>query len=227
MSKHSKRFKAATLKVEAKTYALEEAVKLLALTSNTKFDSSVEIHIKLGIDPKKGEQAVRGSVVMPNGTGKKIRIAAFVTPDKESEAKKSGADLVGGAELIENIKKDEKCNFDVAIAVPGIMKELAAIARILGQRGLMPNPKTGTVSENVATAIESLRKGQVTFRNDDTANVHAMVGKVSLSPEMLAENIVAFMEAVKRAKPEGLKGSYIQRVFLATSMGPSIKVSLS
>src|SRR3989344_1821544 len=180
--KKSKRYKAVKAKVEAnKTYNLAEAVKLVKETSEVKFDASVEVHVKLGIDPKKGDQVVRASVVMPHGTGRTKKIAAFVRPDKEKEAKEAGADVVGGKDLIEKIKKDGKCDFEIAVAVPEIMKDLSVIAKTLGQKGLMPNPKVGTVTSDVTKVIAEIKKGKADFKNDDTGNVHVMVGKVSFT----------------------------------------------
>lgn len=227
MSKKSKRYQEVKAKVNRdQTYSLDEAIKLLKETSNIKFDASVEVHLKLGIDPKKGDQIVRSSVTLPHGTGKTKKIAAFVTPEKEKEAKEAGADVVGGKELIEQIKKDGKINFEVAVAEPAIMKELAIIAKTLGQKGLMPNPKTGTVTPDVKKAINELKKGKANFKNDDTGNVHMMIGKVSFSDDQLKENFHTFIEAVKKAKPESLKGTYIKSITLASSMGPGIKVAV-
>jgi len=227
MSKQSKRYQQAKAKVDAtKKYSLTEVIKLIKETSTVKFDASVEVHVKLGIDSKKGEQVVRGIVALPQGTGKTKRIVAFVTSDKEKEAKEAGAQVVGGLELISQIKKDSKCDFDIAIAVPEIMKELGQIAKILGQRGIMPNPKTGTVTTEVKKTIAELLKGKETFKNDDSGNVHLMVGKVSFLESQLKENIEAFLEAVKRARPEGIKGPYILSVTLSSTMGPGIKVQI-
>ncbi|PIT90826.1 MAG: 50S ribosomal protein L1 [Candidatus Komeilibacteria bacterium CG10_big_fil_rev_8_21_14_0_10_41_13] len=225
--KHSKRFTELKSKVDKdKLYPLSEAVKLVRETSGLKFDASVEVHVKLGIDPKKGDQIVRSSVVLPHGTGKTKKIAAFVTPGKEKEAREAGADLVGGKELIEQIKKDGKCDFEVAVAVPEIMKDLAVIAKTLGQKGLMPNPKVGTVTPNVKQAIEEIKKGKADFKNDDSGNLHIMVGKVSFEENKLTENIEAFLEAVKKAKPDSIKGTYLRGVTIASSMGPGIRVQL-
>ena len=207
-----------------KKYPLVEAVKLVKETANTKFDSSVEVHLKLGIDPKKGDQLVRGNVSLPHGTGKKLRVAAFVTAAKEKEAKEAGAEVVGGQALIEQIKKDGKCDFDVAVAEPAIMKDLAVIARTLGQKGLMPNPRTGTVTAEIRKTIGELKKGKASFKNDDSANVHLMVGKASFSEEQLKENIEAFLDAIRKAKPENSKGVYLQSIFLSSTMGPSIRI---
>lgn len=227
MSKQSKRYRQAKAKIAGqKSYPLMEAVKLLKETSTVKFDASAEVHIKLGIDPQKGEQVVRGTVSLPHGTGKTKRIAAFVTQDKEKEAREAGATVVGGLELINLIKKDGKCDFDIAVAMPEIMKELSQIAKILGQKGLMPNPKTGTVTAEVKKTIAELLKGKVAFKNDDSGNVHLMVGKVSFTESQLKENIEAFIEAVKGAKPGGVKGIYLTAVTLSSSMGPGIKIQI-
>jgi len=226
MSKSSKRFIAAKAKINRdRVYPLPEALKLLKETANVKFDSSVEVHVKLGIDPKKGDQVVRATVVLPHGTGKTVKVAAFVTPEKEKEARSAGADLVGGKELIEKIKNDGRCDFAVAVAEPAIMRDLSAIAKILGQKGLMPNPKTGTVTPNVKKVIEELKQGRINFKNDDSGNLHVMVGKVSFTEEQLQKNIATLLEAVKKAKPESLKGSYFKSITLTSSMGPGIKIA--
>jgi len=223
----SKRFKEAKkIVATAESYSVEEAVKMLKETSKVKFDSSVEVHIKLGIDPKKSDQLVRASVNLPFGTGKVKRVIAFVTPDKEKDAAAAGADLVGGKELIEQIKKDGKCDFDIAVASPEMMRDLSVIAKTLGQKGLMPNPKTGTVTPNIKATIEEIKKGKVDFKNDDTGNIHAMIGKVSFTDENLKANIEAFLNAVKKAKPEGVKGTYLVSITLASTMGPGIKLKI-
>lgn len=223
----SKRMQTAKAVIEkGKDYLLEEAIALSKETSKVKFDASLEIHARLGIDPKKTDQIVRGSVDLPHGTGKKIRVAAFVGPDKENEAKEAGADVFGGKDLIEQIKKDSKCDFDVAVASPDIMKDLASIARTLGQKGLMPNPKTGTVTADIKKIISQLKAGKANYRSDDTANVHLAIGKMSFTNDQLKGNILAFVDSLKKAKPETAKGSYIQSVYICASMGPSIKIDV-
>lgn len=227
MPKKSKRLKEALTKIDrSKIYPLAEAVSLIKETSQLKFDATVEVHVRLGIDPKKSDQSVRSSVSLPFGTGKTVTIAAFVTPHKEKEAKEAGADIVGGKDLIEKIKKDGKIDFEVAIAEPDIMRELAVIAKTLGQKGLMPSPKVGTVTTDIKKAVEELKKGKINFKNDDTGNIHVIVGKVSFPDEQLRENIQTFMEALKKMKPESLKGTYILSVTLSSTMGPGIKVKV-
>jgi len=225
MSKSSKRYSAAKAKVTAgQTYSLEEGIKLVKETATVKFDSTVEIHVKLGIDAKKSDQGVRATVSLPHGTGKIQRVAAFVSPDKEKEAKEAGADLYGGKDLIEKIKTSGKVDFDVAVATPDIMRDLSAIAKILGQKGLMPNPKVGTVTTNIKQTVEEIKKGRAAFKNDDSANVHLLIGKVSFTDQQLKENVVAFLDALKRMKPETAKGTFIKTVHLASAMGPGIKI---
>ncbi len=211
---------------KTKTYSIEEAIKLTKKLSKTKFDASVEVHFRLGIDPKKGDQQIRGAVNLPHGTGKTIKVAAFVSPDKEKEVKKAGADYVGGEDLIAEIKKTEKTDFQVAVAEPAMMKYLAQIAKILGTRGLMPSPKNDTVTPNPAKAVTELKKGKISFKNDDTANLHAVIGKVSFDDQKLIENFKTFLEAIKKTKPAGAKGTYIKNISISSSMGPGIKVEI-
>ncbi|TAN33403.1 50S ribosomal protein L1 [Patescibacteria group bacterium] len=222
----SKRMSALKAKVEKnKQYGVEEAVKLVKETANVKFDASVEAHAKLGIDTKKSEQQVRATVVLPHGTGKTKTIAAFVAPDKEKEAKEAGADFVYGEEEIKKIKDTGKIEFEVAVTTPDLMPKLAQIAKILGPKGLMPNPKTDTVGPNLKKMIEELKKGKVTFKNDDTGNVHQLIGKASFSETQLAENLTAFLDALKKAKPASAKGAFIKNFIICSAMGPAIKVS--
>ncbi len=225
--KTSKRLKEAKAKIEAdKVYSLPEAINLIKETSKVKFDASVEVHVNLGIDPKKSDQLVRDSVILPHGTGKTVRVAAFVPTDQIKEAKDAGADIAGDNELVEEIKKTGKCDFDVAVTTPIFMKSLAVVARILGQKGLMPNPKTGTIGDDLKKMIGELKKGKVSYKNDDTANVHLTIGKVSFENTALEENFQAFFEALKKNKPSSAKGTYIKSLTLASSMGPGIKVNL-
>jgi len=207
-----------------KTYSAKEALEIIKKITKTKFDASVEVHFRLGINTKKGDQQVRGAVSLPNGTGKTVKIAAFVSPENEKAVKEAGADLVGGEELIAEIKKTEKTDFQVAIAEPALMKNLAVIAKILGTRGLMPSPKNDTVTTNPAKSVEELKKGKISFKNDDTANVHTIIGKVSFSSEKLLENYQTLLDTVKKAKPSSSKGAFIKGVSVSSSMSPSVKV---
>ena len=225
MTKKSKRYIEASKKIDrTKVYPIAEAIKIIRETSTTKFDSSVEVHISLGIDTKKADQMIRGTFLIPHGLGKKLRIAAFVSPEKEKEAKEAGADIIGDESVIKEIKSTKKCDFDIAIAEPQIMKNLGSIAKILGQKGLMPNPKTDTITKDVKKTISELVSGKAMYRSDDSGNIHQMIGKVSFDDEKLKENYAVLMDAIKKAKPESLKGTYIKQVHLASSMGPSVKV---
>ncbi len=221
----SKRMDDLQTKIEKeKVYTLEEAIAVVKDTSNVKFDASIELHARLGIDTKKSDQQVRSTVVLPHGTGKTKRIAAFVGSNDEKAAKDAGADLVLGVEEIKIIKDTGKIDFDIAVATPEMMPKLAVAARVLGPKGLMPNPKTETVDKNVAKMIEALKKGKAAFKNDDTGNIHQLVGKVSFDNAKLAENITAFLEALRKAKPSGTKGAFIKALYLTSAMGPSVKV---
>jgi len=209
---------------KTKKYSIDEAVKLVKVTSTTKFDASVEVHMHLGIDPKKGEQAVRGSVILPHGTGKTKRIAVFC----ENEKAAKGADVIGNEEVIKNIINSGKIDFDVAVATPEMMRKLSGAAKVLGPRGLMPSPKAGTVvaEGDLAEAIEEIKKGKVNFKNDDTANVHQSLGKTSWDEQKILENYNAFVDVVTKAKPATAKGAYVRGISLSSSMGPGIKVNI-
>ncbi len=226
--KHGKRFNELRGSFDPnKVYSLDEALALVKKTSNTKFDSTVEVHVRLGIDPKKGDQQVRATVTLPHGTGKTKRVAAFVgTPEHEKEAKEAGADLIGGEELVAEIAKSGKCDFDVAVASPDMMPKLAKVAKVLGPRGLMPSPKNDTVTKDVGQAVKDMKGGKVAFKNDDTANVHQAIGKASFTEDQLAVNYEAFMDALRRNKPNSSKGTYIKGVTIASTMGPGIKVAI-
>lgn len=220
-----KRYDAARQKVDRdREYGLDEAIQLVKDTAGVKFDASVEVHGHLGIDPKKAEQIVRTSIVLPHSTGKKRRIAVFTTPGREQEAKDAGADVVGGEELVKQIQQTSKCDFDVAVATPDFMRNMATIARTLGQKGLMPNPKNETVTTNLAKTIGELKTGKLAVRSDESGNVHGLVGKVSMPNDALKANIEAFVAAIKRAKPAESKGTYLKSVTLASAMGPGIRV---
>lgn len=209
-----------------KSYQPAEAISILKKISHSKFDPSVEVHIRLGINPKKSDQQIRGAVSLPHGTGKTIRIAAFVSPENEEACKKAGADLVGSDELIAQIKKTEKTDFEVAVAEPLMMKNLAVIAKILGTRGLMPSPKNDTVSPTPAKAVEELKKGKVSFKNDDTSNLHTVIGKLSFEDAKLLANFQALIDVIRKIKPSSAKGTYIKSVVVCSSMSPSVKIEL-
>lgn len=209
-----------------KLYAPAEAIELAKKTSTTKFDGSVEVHANLGIDVKKSDQAVRSTLVFPHSIGKSKRVAAFVSNEKEKDAKDAGADLVGSEELIDQIAKTGKIDFDVAVATPDMMVKLAKVAKILGPKGLMPNPKTETVGPNVKKMVEELKKGKVAFKNDATGNIHQTIGKVSLDTPKLMENFAVLIEALKKNKPSSAKGTYLKSVTLTSTMGPGIKVDV-
>lgn len=211
---------------QTKTYSLDEAIQLVKDTSTVKFDASVEIHVRTGIDTSKSDQHIRATVALPHGTGKTRKVAAFVGAEKHKEAEEAGADFVYGEEDIANIKQTGKFDFEVAVATPDMMPKLAVIARILGPKGLMPSPKTNTVTDKIAETIQALKKGTITFKTDDTANIHTMVGKVSFTNDQLKENIGAFLDALRRAKPASTKGIFLKSATLASSMGPGIRLAL-
>ncbi len=225
--KHGKKYLSAVQKIEqGKFYTLEEAAKLVLDTSIVKFDGSIEVHMKLGIDPKQAEEQIRSTVSLPHGTGRTVRVVAFVSDEKVKDAIGAGALEAGNTDLIEKIEKGW-LDFDVAVATPDMMKDLAKIARVLGQAGLMPNPKSGTVTTDIVRTVDEIRKGQVEFRNDKLANLHNVVGKVSFGSEKLLENIRAYLKAVLEKKPEKMKGNYVLSITLASTMGPGIKVELA
>lgn len=207
-------------------YPLDDALKLALATSTVSFDASVEIHMHLGVDPKQAEQQLRSTVSLPHGTGKVVKVVAFVGDDLVKVAKAAGAIEAGNAELIAKIEKGW-LDFDVAVATPDMMKELGKIARTLGQAGKMPNPKSGTVTPDVEKAIGEIMKGQVEFRNDKLANLHNVVGKVSFGEAKLLENTKVYLKAVLEKKPEKMKGNFIKSITVTTSMGPGIKVQVN
>ncbi len=226
MSKHGKKYVAAAKLLEGKTtYTLDEAVALLKKTSTTKFDSSCEVHMRLGVDPTHAEQMVRSTVPLPNGTGRQVRVIAFVSEEKAKEAKAAGAERAGMEDLIEDITKGFM-DFDVAVATPDAMKSLGKIAKILGTKGLMPNPKAGTVTVEIGKTIGEIKKGKVEYRTDKQAQIHQIFGKASFGEQQLKENLIAFVKAVSDSKPAAVKGTYIKNVSVATSMGPGITLDL-
>lgn len=224
---HGKRYKAAIEKVDrTKTYSLEDAVKLLKENATAKFDETVEVAMNLGVDPRHADQMVRGVCELPKGSGRTLRVAVFAKGDKAEEATAAGADVVGAEELVEEVQKGN-INFDRCIATPDMMPLVGRLGKVLGPRGMMPNPKVGTVTPNVAEAVKASKGGAVEFRVEKAGIVHAGVGKASFSEADLVENIRAFVSAVSKAKPSGAKGTFLKQLALTSTMGPGVKVDIN
>ena len=215
--------KVAELVEKDKTYSLQEALELATKTNPAKFDASVELHVRLGVDPRQADQNIRATVSLPHGTGKTVRVAVFAPEAEHAAAKKAGADVVGDEDFLKQLEKEE-LNFDILVSTPQYMPKLGKYARLLGPRGLMPNPKSGTVSANVARAVEEAKAGRVEYRVDKQAIVHIGIGKVSFGTEKLLQNATAFVDSLKSQKPASLKGAYVKSTNVATTMGPGIKV---
>jgi large subunit ribosomal protein L1 len=227
MSRISKRVKTIAAKIDgAKSYTVDAAITLLAELSTVKFIESVEVAINLGVDPRKSDQVVRGSVVMPSGTGKTVRVAVFTGPENEAAAKAAGADFVGLDDLAETVKNGE-LDVDVVIASPDAMRVIGKIGQILGPKGLMPNPKDGTVSQDVAAAVKAAKSGQVRFRTDKNGIIHCGIGKINFSLDAIKENLKALIAALHKLKPTGAKGIYIKKISLSSTMGPGLTVEIS
>ena len=226
MPRHGKKYRAARELVDrAKRYELDEAVALLLGFETAGFDETVEVSLKLGVDPRKGDQIVRGSVVLPHGTGRTVRVAVFAEGDAADDATEAGADVVGGPDLVEKVQGGFT-DFDVAIATPAMMRHVGKLGRILGPQGKMPSPKGGTVTDRTGQAVREFRAGKVEYRVDDTANVHAPVGKKSFDAEKIVENAEALVESVRAARPVAAKGNYILKASLSSTMGPGIPLAI-
>ena len=226
--KKSKRYIANAEKVEkAKVYSVEEAIKLVKETSNAKFDSTIEVSLNLNLDVKKADQQLRGAIVLPNGTGKTKKILVLAKGDHAKAAKEAGADFVGEVELITKIEKENWFDFDVIVATPEMMPALGKIGKLLGPKGLMPNPKTGTVTTDVAKAIDEIKKGKVNYRTDSYGNVHGIIGKASFEDAKLEENLTTFVGVILKAKPSTVKGKYVKNISISSTMGPGIKLDVN
>jgi large subunit ribosomal protein L1 len=227
MAKHGKRFNAAYKLVDHdKNYTLREAVSLVKKMATAKFDETLELHVRLGIDPRHSDQQVRSTVLLPHGLGKTVRVLVFAEGDDARIAQEAGADLIGDEEMINRIQKENFLDFDATLAVPSMMPRIGRIARILGPRGLMPSPKNGTVvqPEDIARALNELKAGRVEFRNDKTGNLHIPIGKASFDDQRLLENAAAILDAVNRAKPTAVKGVYIKKIVLCSTMSPGVRL---
>lgn len=225
MKKRSKKYEEAFSKIEkGKVYSKEEAVKLVKETSISKFDGSVEVAMRLNLDTKKADQQLRGAIVLPKGTGKNIRVLVIAKGENAEKAKNAGADYVGDVDMIEKIEKENWFDFDVMIATPDMMPLLGKLGKVLGPKGLMPNPKTGTVTMDVTKAVNEVKAGRVEYRTDSFGNVHGIIGKSSFTEEQLLENLNAFMATILKVKPATVKGDYVKNIAITTTMGPGIKI---
>ena len=228
MKKRSKKYVEALAKVEkGKAYTVDEAIKLVKETSTTKFDGSVEVAIRLNVDTKKADQQLRGAIVLPKGTGKTTRVIVIAKGEAATKAKEAGADYVGDVDLLQKIEKENWFDFDTMIATPDMMPLLGKLGRVLGPKGLMPNPKTGTVTMDPAKAVADAKAGRVEYRTDSFGNVHAVIGKVSFSEEDLKENLNAFVSTIMKIRPASVKGDYVKNIAITSTMGPGIKISLN
>ncbi len=224
--KHGKNYQdSVKLYDRQKSYESKEALDLVVKTAKAKFDETVELSVKLGVDPRHADQQVRGTVVLPHGTGKKVRVLVFAKGDKAAEAEAAGADFVGAEELVTKIQSENWFDFDVCVATPDMMSVVGRIARLSGPKGLMPNPKSGTVTMDVSKAIADIKAGKVEYRVDKTAIIHVPIGKVSFGQEKLAENFKVIMDAIVRAKPAAAKGTYLKSIAVSSTMGPGIKIT--
>jgi large subunit ribosomal protein L1 len=225
MGKHGKKYRAGAAKIDAeKTYALDEAIRLAVEARYAKFDETVELAVRLGVDPRQADQNVRGTVILPHGTGKSVRVLVIGKADKVKEAEAAGADFAGGEELTKKIADENWLDFDVVIATPDMMGAVGRLGKVLGPRGLMPNPKVGTVTFDVAKAVQEVKAGKVEYRVEKAGIVHVPIGKASFGPEKLTENAATLVSALVRAKPAAAKGNYLRSVSVATTMGPGVMI---
>lgn len=225
--KTGKKYTAAAQQVQPKPYTLEEAVPLVQKIKFAKFDETVEVHMRLGVDPKHADQMVRGTIVLPHGLGKSKTVLVIASGDKQREATEAGADFVGGEEIVQRIQSENWIDYDAVIATPDMMRSVGRLGKILGPRGLMPNPKTGTVTQDVAQAVREVKAGKVEFRVDKTGVIHAPVGKVSFATDKLLENASTLIQAVVRAKPSAAKGKYVKTVTVCSTMGPGVHLDVT
>jgi large subunit ribosomal protein L1 len=226
MAKRSKTYRSSKEKIENKDYALEEAVAILKELKSARFDESIDISIRLNVDPKYPEQMVRGTVVLPHGTGKQIRVLAIASGEKQKEAENAGADFVGGEDMVERIEKEGWFDYDLIVTTPDMMKHVGKLGKILGPRGLMPSPKAGTVTFNIQQCVDEIKKGRVEFRVDKTGIINSSLGKMSFDTPKIIENVSDFITSVLKAKPISLKGKYVRSVFISSTMSPSIKLTI-
>jgi large subunit ribosomal protein L1 len=225
--KPGKQYQAASKQVETRPYPIKDAVVLLKKIKFAKFDETVEVHLRLGVDPKHADQMVRGTVLMPNGLGKSKKVLVIASGDKLREAEEAGADLFGGEEMVNKIQSESWTDFDAVIATPDMMRSVGKLGKILGPRGLMPNPKTGTVTVDVAKAVKEVKAGKVEFRVDKTGIIHAPVGKISFTEDKLVENAIALIHAVVKAKPSAAKGKYVKRATICSTMSPGVDLDMA
>ncbi len=227
MAKQGKKYLAARQQVEERPYALQDAIPLVQKIKFTKFDETVEVHMRLGVDPKHADQQVRGTIVLPNGLGRSKRVLVIASGDKKTEAEAAGADIVGGDEIVQRIQSEGWTDYDAVVATPDMMRSVGRLGKILGPRGLMPNPKTGTVTQDVAGAVREIKAGKVEFRVDKTGVIHAPVGKVSFNTDKLLENASTLIQAVVKAKPSAAKGKYVKSVTVCSTMGPGVALDVT